>query len=41
MSQLRVNNNMLEYEGTTYNILQINSTQVIEIKGKKQFLLNF
>ena len=41
MSELRVNNNMIDYKGTTYNILQINKIQVVEIKGKKSVSFKF
>ena len=41
MSQLIVNNNMLEYKGTSYNIHQISTMQLAEVKIKNKLSFHF
>jgi hypothetical protein len=41
MSQLTVKNNLLEYKGTSYNIHQISTIQIVEIKGKNSISFKF
>lgn len=36
MAQLQVNNRILNYKGISYQIAQINSLKIVEIKRKKE-----